>query len=104
EWTGYRFGDPSVELRPEAVGAAAGFRSARERADALLSNRTLLPAFDLSDDGLREMVRAITSAAPVLVEGDAEVLDFLARYIERTAERPARPRAILSSGQTLPAS
>lgn len=103
EWTGYRFGDPSVRLWQPPVEMTAR-REARERLDALLANRTQIAALTLSDKEVAEMLATIRGAQPVLVEGHAEVLDFLAHAIKTTGPLGARPRAILSHAQTLPQS
>ena len=49
EWTGYRFGDPTVRLWHQTLGMSTS-QAWREQADALLSNRTFIPVFELSDD------------------------------------------------------
>lgn len=101
EWTGYRFGDPSVRLWHQTIGMTR-WQAARERADAILSNRTFIPIFEMSDRNLSATIERIAAAAPVLMDGYAEALDFLARYVKDTGKAAARPRAIMSSAQTLP--
>ena len=103
EWTGYRFGDPTVRLWHQTIGMTPS-QAARERADAVLSNRTFIPVFELSDANLDRMIRTIGRAAPVLLDGYAEALDFLAHYIKHSGAPAARPLGIMSSAQTLPAS
>src|SRR5262249_16520688 len=76
--------------------------AAKEHADALLSNRTFIPVFELADENLERMVRTIAGVGPVLMDGYAEALDFLARYLKGKGEIAVRPRAIMSSAQTLP--
>ena len=101
EWTGYRFGDPSVRLWHQSLGMTRS-QAAKERADALLANRTFIPILELSDANLSRMVDVLASTQPVLLDGYAEVLDFLARYLKSTGRVDVRPRAIMSSAQTLP--
>lgn len=101
EWTGYRFGDPTLRLWHQTLGMSKG-QIARERADAVLSNRSFIPVFQLTDEKMPEMVRTICEVAPVLMDGYAEALDLMAHYIKTTAPLPVRPRAIMSSAQTLP--
>ncbi|WP_437657325.1 glycosyltransferase [Sorangium sp. So ce1182] len=104
EWTGYRFGDPTVRLWHQTIGMTR-WQAARERADAILSNRTFIPIFELSDDTLSGTIERIAGVQPVLMDGYAEALDFLARYVKNvksTGKVAARPRAIMSSAQTLP--
>ena len=73
-----------------------------ERADAILSNRTFIPVFELSDENLAKMVEVIVKVQPVLMDGYAEALDFIARYIKTTGRVDVRPTALMSSAQTLP--
>jgi phenylacetate-CoA ligase len=101
EWTGYRFGDPTVRLWHQTLGMTKD-QIVRERADAILSNRTFVPVFELAEDRLEDMIRTIAEAEPVLLDGYAEALDFLAHYVKSRGGPPARPRAIMSSAQTLP--
>lgn len=101
EWTGYRFGDPTVRLWHQTLGMSKS-QVARERADAILSNRTFVPIFELSDANLDKMVKTLSDVRPVLMDGYAEALDFIARYIKSTGRFSARPKALMSSAQTLP--
>ncbi|MBX3229597.1 MAG: glycosyltransferase [Labilithrix sp.] len=104
EWTGYRFGDPTVRLWHQTLGMTT-LQASRERADAILSNRSFVPVFQLADAKLPEMIRTIAEKQPVLIDGYAEALDLLARYLKSSGNDVAlRPRAIMSSAQTLPAS
>ncbi|MFO0617600.1 MAG: glycosyltransferase [Polyangiaceae bacterium] len=102
EWTGYRFGDPTVRLWHQTIGMSKS-QATKEMLDARLSNRTFIPVFELSDENLARMVKTIASVEPVLLDGYAEALDFVARYLKGTGEIGVRPRAIMSSAQTLPA-
>src|SRR6185369_16844699 len=81
EWTGYRFGDPTVRLWHQTLGMTKG-QAMRERADAILSNRTFIPVFELANEKLPDMVRTIRDVGPVLLDGYAEALDLLAHYIK----------------------
>jgi phenylacetate-CoA ligase len=101
EWTGYRFGDPMVRLWHQTLGMTR-HQARRESADAALSNRTFIPVFEMTDRNLDGMIRTIERVQPVLLDGYAEALDFLARYIESVGSSAARPKAIMSSAQTLP--
>ena len=101
EWTGYRFGDPTVRLWHQTIGMTKD-QALRERLDAILSNRTFIPVFELSDKNLEEMVKTIAAVGPVLMDGYAEALDFLAHWVKSQGSSSVRPRAIMSSAQTLP--
>ncbi len=101
EWTGYRFGDPCVRLWHQTLGMTAS-QVLRERADALLSRRRFIPAYEMSDATLPEFVRLIESCDPVLLDGYAESFNFLASFIRQHRPLRIRPKGIISSAQTLP--
>ena len=101
EWTGYRFGDPTVRLWHQTIGMSKS-QIVKEVADAALSNRTFIPVFEMSHAKLEEMVRLIERKVPTLVDGYAEALDFLAHYVEARGGLAFHPRALMSSAQTLP--
>jgi phenylacetate-CoA ligase len=101
-WTGYAFGDPTVRLWHQTLGLTSS-QAARERADALLSNRTFIPVFELNDESLARALRVIRRASPTLVDGYAEALDLLARFALANPELAPRVPAVMSSAQTLPA-
>jgi len=100
-WTGYRFGDASARLWRQTPGMTKS-QIARERLDAVLSNRSLVPAFELSEKNLAARVQAMAAGSPVLLDGHAEALHLLAGYLESSGTTALRPRALMSSGQTLP--
>lgn len=102
EWTGYRFGDPTVRLWHQTLGMNRS-QIAKERADAFFCNRSFIPVFELSDENLAKMVATVVNVQPVLMDGYAEALDFIARYIKTTGRVDVRPKALMSSAQTLPA-
>src|SRR4029079_16061733 len=60
EWTGYRFGDRQLRLWPQTLGLSPT-QIARELSDAWLSRRRFIPAYEMSDETLREFVRQIES-------------------------------------------
>ncbi len=98
EWTGYRFGDPTVRLWHQTIGLSR-LQAARERLDALLSNRHFVPVFELSDARVEETLRLIERVEPALVDGYAEALDFIAH---RAGPLAGKVGAVMSSAQTLP--
>lgn len=102
EWTGYRFGDPTVRLWHQTIGMSKS-QAAKEHADALFANRTYIPIFEMTDAGLESMVKVMSDKRPVLVDGYAEAFDFLAQYIKSRGGLSFRPKALMSSAQTLPA-
>jgi phenylacetate-CoA ligase len=102
EWTGYRFGDPCVRLWHQTLGMDKS-QQMRERLDAILTRRTFIPVFEMNDASLEQMIKTVEAARPVLLDGYAEALDFIAHYLKR---RPGgmsvKPKAIMTSAQTLP--
>jgi phenylacetate-CoA ligase len=100
-WAGYRFGDPSVRLWHQTVGLRPS-QEVRERLDAALSRRTFIPVFELDESRLGAVLGEIADASPALLDGYAEALHFLASYAKGRGDRRVRPRAVMSSAQTLP--
>jgi phenylacetate-coenzyme A ligase PaaK-like adenylate-forming protein/glycosyltransferase involved in cell wall biosynthesis len=101
EWTGYEFGDRCVRLWHQTIGMSKP-QALKERLDAVLVRRKYIPVFEMSSDRLEHMVREIADYEPVLLDGYAEALDFLAHYLKTRGTVAVRPKAIMSSAQTLP--
>jgi phenylacetate-CoA ligase len=101
EWTGYEFGDPCVRLWHQTLGMSRA-QAMRERLDAAFTRRKFVPTFEMSDDKLEKMMREIAEWQPVLLDGYAEALDFLARYLKTRGNPGVNPTAIMTSAQTLP--
>jgi phenylacetate-CoA ligase len=76
----------------------------KERLDAAFTRRKFIPVFEMSEDKLEAMAREIADWSPVLMDGYAEALDFLAHYLKSRSDLPVRPKALMSSAQTLPES
>jgi phenylacetate-CoA ligase len=102
EWTGYEFGDRCVRLWHQTIGMTKS-QVTKERLDAAFTRRKFIPVFEMSEDKLEAMVRDIADWNPVLMDGYAEALDFLAHYLKSRRDLPVRPKALMSSAQTLPA-
>ena len=101
EWTGYRFGDPTLRLWHQTIGMSKS-QAAKEHADAAFANRTFVPVFEMTEAGLEEMIRLMERKQPVLIDGYAEAFDFLAQYIDSRGGLSFKPKALMSSAQTLP--
>lgn len=101
EWTGYRFGDPTVRLWHQTLGMTRA-QVWKEKADAAFANRTFIPVFALKAD-LEPVIRAIEEKNPVFLDGYAEALDLIATYVQqRGGIRVPALKGIMSSAQTLP--
>lgn len=101
EWTGYRFGDPTVRLWHQTIGMSQS-QAFKEHLDAFFANRMFIPVFEMTGDGLEKIVRTICEKQPVLVDGYAEAFNFIAGYLETRGGLSFRPKALMSSAQTLP--
>jgi phenylacetate-CoA ligase len=106
EWTGYRFGDRTLRLWHQTLGMDRS-QVIRERADAILSRRRFIPAYEMSSRNLAALCAEIREFGPVLVDGYAESFNFLAQYLQQrghTLGKPLSPslRGIISSAQSLP--
>ena len=104
EWTGYRFGDRTLRLWHQTIGMSKT-QIAREHTDAFLSRRRFVPAFEMTDQNLADLLTQIEEYRPVLMDGYAESLNFLAGYLKNHGRRLKNsPRGIISSAQSLPES
>jgi phenylacetate-CoA ligase len=103
EWTGYEFGDRCVRLWHQTLGMSKA-QVAKEKLDAYLTRRKFIPVFEMRDDKLEAMAREIAEWNPVLMDGYAEALDFLAHYLKSRSDLGVHPKALMSSAQTLPQS
>jgi phenylacetate-CoA ligase len=101
EWTGYRFGDPCVRLWHQTIGMTDS-QTAKEKLDAWFNRRTFVPVFEMTEDGLAEIVRLMSDKQPVLIDGYAEAFNFLGQYLQARGGLNFKPKALMSSAQTLP--
>lgn len=101
EWTGWRFGDRQARLWHQTLGMSKT-QVFREKFDALLLKRLFIPAFEISPQNIKNFVLKIARHKPVLVDGYAESLNFLATYIRMGGDPGFSPTAIMSSAQALP--
>lgn len=101
EWTGYRFGDPTVRLWHQTIGMSQS-QAFKEHLDAWFANRTFIPVFEMTADGLEKITKMIVEAEPVLIDGYAEAFNFLAGFLESRGGLSFRPKALMSSAQSLP--
>jgi phenylacetate-CoA ligase len=73
----------------------------RERVDAWFMRRLFIPAFEIAPDTIEDYVASIRRFKPVLVDGYAESLNFLATYVRDGGEPAFSPKAMISSAQSL---
>jgi phenylacetate-CoA ligase len=101
EWTGWRFGDPSARLWHQTLGMSRR-QIVKEHIDAWFNRRLFIPAFELSDARIVEMIDRLRRRRPVLIDGYAESFNFLARHLRQGVLDGVRPKGIVSSAQALP--
>jgi phenylacetate-CoA ligase len=64
--------------------------------------RLFIPAFEISPANIEKFVALVRKHNPVLVDGYAESLNFLATYVKSGQNPGFSPKAIMSSAQALP--
>ncbi len=101
EWTGWRFGDRQARLWHQTLGMTK-VQVIRERIDAWFMRRLFVPAFEIDSANIEHFVGAIRAHRPVLLDGYAESLNFLASYVREGGHPGFSPKAIISSAQGLP--
>ena len=101
EWTGWRFGDRQARLWHQTLGMTRS-QVVRERIDAWFMRRKFIPAFELSEARLADAVDQLVEHQPVLLDGYAESLNFLAAFIAAKGNPGLHPAGVMSSAQALP--
>ena len=101
ESTGWGFGQPQVRLWHQTLGMSRS-QVIRERIDAWLLNRRFVPAFEFSPETISRFVQTIEKHQPILIDGYAESLNFLASYLLSGNTLNIKPIAVMSSAQMLP--
>lgn len=101
EWTGWRFGDRQARLWHQTLGMTR-LQVIREYIDAWFMRRLFIPAFEISPENIDDFVGRIRRHEPVLVDGYAESLNFLAGYVLSGSSAGFTPTAVMSSAQALP--
>jgi phenylacetate-CoA ligase len=97
EWTGYRFGDRSARL-VDGSRPVPAIELARLKADAALANRALVDIGALDRRAVDRVVAAVRGGNVVMLAGDAEVIELVAREAPPAA---SRLRGAMTQGQTL---
>ncbi len=100
EMTGWRFGDKQLRLWHQTLGMSKK-QAIQERIDAIFMRRTFVPAFEMTSDSVRKLFKLIERKRPILVDGYAESLNFLASGTDLSLN--FSPTALMSSAQQLTA-
>lgn len=101
EWTGWRFGDRQARLWHQTLGMSWS-QVLRERIDALFMRRMFIPAYEIKDSNIRDLMNKLVKHRPVLVDGYAESFNFLAHYAHTHGMEGFQPKAVMSSAQIMP--
>ena len=101
EWTGWRFGDRQARLWHQTLGMSRT-QVLRERVDSWFMRRLFIPAYEIGPENVERFIGMIRDHKPVLVDGYAESLNFLASYIKDGGKPGFSPKAVMSSAQVLP--
>lgn len=81
----------------------SGSQARREWLDARLLNRSFVPAFEFDQHALMQLIVHLNDRKPILIDGYAESLNFLATYLDGREKLEFQPLAVMSSAQTLTA-
>jgi phenylacetate-CoA ligase len=98
EMSGWQFGDRQLRLWHQTLGMSR-LQAFKERVDAMFMRRHFVPAFEMSEDSLRGLMRTIEKKKPVLIDGYAESLNFIAMASHSVSRH--KPKAVMSSAQQL---
>lgn len=98
EMSGWQFGDKQMRLWHQTLGMTR-LQAFKERLDAWFMRRHFVPAFEMSEKSLEGLITLIEKKKPVLIDGYAESLNFIA--IASNSRSKHKPKAVMSSAQQL---
>lgn len=98
EMSGWKFGDKQLRLWHQTLGMSR-IQALKERLDAWFMRRHFVPAFEMSEQSLKNLIATIEKKKPVLIDGYAESLNFIA--IASNSKSSHKPKAVMSSAQQL---
>jgi phenylacetate-CoA ligase len=101
EWTGWRFGDRQARLWHQTLGMTRS-QVFREYMDAWFMRRLFIPAYEMNEENLSELIDRLRRFRPVLIDGYAEIFNFLAHYAHKHGVKGIEPKAIMTSAQIMP--
>jgi phenylacetate-CoA ligase len=98
EMTGWKFGDRQLRLWHQTLGMNR-IQVIKEKIDAWFMKRTFVPAFEMTDSSIDRLLSKIEKIKPILIDGYAESLNFIAHRTQRKSNWS--PRGFISSAQEL---
>jgi phenylacetate-CoA ligase len=98
EMSGWRFGDKQLRLWHQTLGMTR-IQAFKERVDAWFMRRHFVPAFEMSENSLKNLIKIIEKKKPILIDGYAESLNFIA--LASKLKSSHKPKAVISSAQQL---
>lgn len=96
---GWKFGDRQIRLWHQNLGLSRR-QELQERFNAAVSRRTFVPAFELDQAKVGQLIKKIEKIRPTLIDGYAESLNYLSQALEGKLLRH-QPVAIMTSAQIL---
>ncbi len=100
-WAGLRPGERLLRLWGARRDMARGPRELPRKILESATNTRTLGAFSMSPDDMREYCTTISTFRPVAIEGYADSLYELARYVDGESVSVPAPRCIIASAGTL---
>lgn len=101
EWTGWRFGDRQARLWHQTLGMTRT-QVFREYLDAWFMRRLFIPAYEMNEQNLASLIDRLRRFRPLLIDGYAEIFNFLAHYARQHGITGVEPKAIMTSAQIMP--
>ena len=101
EWTGWRFGDRQARLWHQTLGMSRS-QVVKEYLDAFFMRRLFIPAYEMNDETVAKLIEQFRRYRPVLIDGYAEIFNFLAHYARKHGISGLSPKAIMTSAQIMP--
>jgi phenylacetate-CoA ligase len=101
EWTGWRFGDRQARLWHQTLGMSKS-QVFKEYLDAMFMRRLFIPAYELNESNILGLIDKLRTFRPVLIDGYAEIFNFLAHYARKQGIQGVNPKAIMTSAQIMP--
>jgi len=97
-WTGWEIGRRQMRLWHQKIGMTK-FQIIMERIDALLMRRTFIPAFEISDNKMNDLLNRMRKVSPWIIDGYAESFEYISRYLTNVDD--FKIPVVMSSAQTL---